>query len=162
MPTLPSHFKISNFASDAGSTVLTSTLVIGGVLVPGAQGRPGLNGDAVGTSLSYPANGPISGHHVMRVDGAGRANYADSSTKAHANLVIGISENAAVDGAPVTVKFSGEMTEPTWNWTPALPVFVGPGGVLTQAAPASGFLLVVGIAVSATSIVVAIKQPIIL
>ena len=112
------------------------------------------------TSLRYVANGAISGHRVIRCDSTGKAAYADSNTTAHANSVIGISTNAAVNGDIVNVQFSGEVEEPSWNWTPNMPVFDGVNGTLTQTSPTQGFSLVVGFAVTPTKIVVGIKQPI--
>lgn len=112
------------------------------------------------TSLRYPANGAISGHRVMRCTSSGKVSYADSGTPSHAHSVIGISTNAAADNETVNVQFSGEVTEPSWNWTPNLPVFNGANGYLTQTPPTTGYSLIVGFALTSTKIVVGIKQPI--
>jgi hypothetical protein len=52
------------------------------------------------------------------------------------------------------------MTEPSWDWTPGLPLYVGPDGILVQSPPASGFIREIGLAVSPTSIVIRHMVPI--
>lgn len=55
----------------------------------------------------------------------------------------------------------GPLVEPSWGWTPGLPVFCGPDGVLTQIVPTSGlWLRQVGAAVSATEITVDLRPPV--
>jgi hypothetical protein len=124
----------------------------------GPQGIPGASGASY---LTYKASGAVSGHRAVRAIGGGLLGYADSNTVAHANSVLGISMNAASNGNDVNVQFSGEMVEPSWNWTPGLPVFCGVQGVLTQTPPSVGFQLVVAVAISATAVIVGIKFPII-
>lgn len=123
-------------------------------------GPPGMRGEA-GTVpvLTYLASGAIGGHRVVCSAGSGSARYADSSTTADAACVLGLSTAAALNGAPVDIQYSGEITEPSWSWTPSLPVFCGLNGLPTQTPPTLGFQLVIGVATSATSIFMAIKQP---
>lgn len=112
-------------------------------------------------SVTFPAGAALGGNRALRL-AAGKAAYADSGAPGHANLVLGISRNAAALNSPVAIQTGGLMTEPSWTWTPDQPVFCGSEGVLTQASPASGFALIVGVAVSATQILIEAKMPILL
>ncbi len=132
------------------------------VLTAGEQGPPGPSFDGTMINkLSMPAQGALSGHRVMRGTGDGHVQYASSADVLDAPVVLGISTGAAADGAPISVQYAGEMIEPSWSWTPGLPIFCGVGGVLTQVNPSTGFSLVVGVASTPTVIVVGIKQPIV-
>lgn len=128
----------------------------------GPQGPPGPVGPSGGAALSRTADQALSGHRVVRATSATGANYADPSILEHRDTVLGITTGAAVSGAAVLVLSAGELAEPSWSWTPGLPIYVGNSGALTQVAPLSGWLLVVGVATSATSMVVRLHPPIVL
>lgn len=131
------------------------------ILDVGQQGPPGPPGEAGGAALSLIAGAALGGHRAVR-SLAGVAVYADCETLADAALVLGITQGAASEGAPVFVQTSGLMTEPSWSWTPDLPVFVGFAGVLTQTPPAIGYRLIVGVATRADQIHIGLKMPIVL
>jgi uncharacterized protein YgbK (DUF1537 family) len=81
----------------------------------------------------------------------GEAVYASNDTLANAQ-VIGIAANAASQGAGVTIKTSGIMTDASWLWTKGT-VFLGTNGQLTQTAPTGGAIVVhVGRALTATTL----------
>lgn len=130
------------------------------VLEIGIQGPPGLNGSSADAPfITFPASGPIGGNRAVRLT-AGLASYASSSVLPDANLVLGISRGAAASGASVQIQTSGIMTEPSWAWTADLPVYCSTNGTLTQLAPASGFSLIMGIALSTTQIHIGAGMPI--
>lgn len=143
--------------ADQVVTVVEDAISLVEAASQGPSGPPGPSGSPY---ITFIADGPLSGQRVVRPTSAGQAGYADSSTPAHANSVLGITTGAASAGAPVFVQLSGLMTEPTWNWLPEQPVFCGLLGALTQSQPTSGFSLVVGVATSPTSLAVGVKQPI--
>ncbi|MBS3025576.1 hypothetical protein [Acidiphilium multivorum] len=87
---------------------------------------------------------------------------ADSGTVAIAGAVMGIAATAAIAGGSLEVQAAGQMEFGGWAWTPGAPVYVGPAGVLTQTPPAAGFLQIVGVAQDATTLVIALGDPIIL
>ena len=123
---------------------------------PGAQGPPGPGG---GTTVARTADVPLSGHRCVyaTTNSAGDgANYADNQTPAHGLRVIGITLHAATAGSEIQVISSGEIEEPTWSWVPDLPIFCGANGTLTQTAPTSGWLKQLGVATSATSMILAL------
>jgi hypothetical protein len=114
------------------------------------QGPQGQTGSV--TFLKYFADGTISGHRVVRATADGKVGYASSANPGDAQLIIGISMNAAADGDTVNVHYIGPITEPSWAWAPNMPVYCGIDGALTQTPPTSGFILIIGAAISATAI----------
>ena len=110
---------------------------------------------------SYTASEAIGGHIVVYQTSSGLA-IASSSSVAHANRILGITNGAVTLGADTPVTLSGELIEPTWTFTEGLPVYLSVNGTLTQIPPVTGFILQMGVAVSPTKIAVSIKLPIIL
>jgi len=113
-----------------------------------------------GTSIWLPALRDLSGHRVVKAVFGG-ADYASSDNAADANTVVGLTVGAAAQGQPIKIQAEGEITEPSWNWVEG-PVFNGINGLLTQTEPSAGYSLIVGIAIDATTILILLKQPIIL
>lgn len=138
------------------------TLVLLEVAKQGPPGPPGAPGQAGVSYVTFLASGPIGGHRVVRAMFARHAQYADHNDVAGASSILGITLHAAEAQAPINVAATGEIFEPSWAWVVDAPIFVGVAGVLTQAPPSTGFQLVVGVATSPTSMLVGIKQPIIL
>jgi hypothetical protein len=119
-----------------------------------ALGAPGSN-----VVLAMTAGETLGGQRVVRTSGA-TAMYANSSTQAHAQAVIGITTGAATSGAAVTVQSEGQMTDPSFSFTAGLPVYLNGNGTMSNTPPSSGFILQVAVAISATTIAINIKQPI--
>lgn len=138
------------------------TVVLLEVAKQGAPGPPGAPGQAGVSYVTFVASGPIGGHRAVRAMFARHAQYADHNDVAGASSILGITLHAAEAKAPINVAASGEIVEPSWAWVVDAPIFVGVAGVLTQAPPSTGFQLIVGVATSPTSMLVSIKQPIIL
>ena len=128
---------------------------------PGEDGAPGAGG-GVSNVMEYVADGALGGHRIVRATTAGKVGYVDPSDPDQAHAALGLTTGAVADGALASVQFAGPITEPSWAWTPNLPVFVGAAGVPTQTPPSSGFHATVGVAVSATSMVIQLKSPIVL
>jgi hypothetical protein len=113
--------------------------------------------------IALTANGSMSGHLGVATDAGGEVVRASSDTAAQALRFAGVSVNAAVDGDPVEVVRFGPIEHVGWTWTPDQPVFLGINGALVQAVPGGAtFVLVVGQALSATRLMVAPQQPIVL
>lgn len=127
--------------------------------LPGPQGAPGPAG---GTSFQGTAAVPLGGHRVVR--GARDAlTYASAADPTHGDDVQGVTLHAAGAGELVNVQGGDEVVEPSWNWIPQEPVYLGLDGLLTQDAPApptAAFVLTIGFASSADSLVVRIEPPI--
>ena len=120
------------------------------------------SGGGVSNVMEYVADGALGGHRIVRATTAGKVGYVDPSDPDQAHAALGLTTGAVADGALASVQFAGPITEPSWAWTPNLPVFIGAAGVPTQTPPSSGFHATVGVAVSATSMVIQLKSPIVL
>jgi hypothetical protein len=116
-----------------------------------------------GVVLRVPAAADLSGHRVL-IYSNGSVGYADNLTASHAYLVIGISQSAAMSGAPVDIYNRAIVTESGWSWTAGQPVFCGANGMLTQVPPAppAQFLLIVGMAIASNQLSIEIQEPIFL
>lgn len=126
-----------------------------------ASGPPGPAGPAGGAELTRAAAQALGGHRVVRALGDGSVNYASADEIAHAELILGVTMEAAAMGASVRVRSAGEISEGSWAWALG-PVFCGLNGVLTQTPPASGFLRQIGFADAADRIIIDLKPAIIL
>lgn len=132
-----------------------------GVKWVSVTGSSGGGGGAQNT-ISYFADGALGGHRVVRATTPGNVGYVDPSDPAQAHAALGLTVGAASGGTAVEVQYAGAMTEPSWSWTANLPIFVGAAGVPTQTPPSVGFHAPIGVAVSATSMVIQIKTPVVL
>ncbi|MEM9968501.1 MAG: hypothetical protein AAF755_10405 [Pseudomonadota bacterium] len=112
-------------------------------------GPPGPAGNA----KTVVAAEPLGGHRAVTVDGY----LADQLTLAR---LAGITKAAGALGALVEYQRDGFMSEPSWNWTPNQPIFVGAFGVLTQTPPVTGSVRRVAWPVSPTEINIDLFIPI--
>lgn len=142
-----------------------STIVSVGMPGPaGVQGPQGIQGPSSAV-VSYNASADLSGHRVVRLDDGQLVSYASSTNAADANFVVGMTLGAATAGSLVQILMSGEITEPSWNWAPNLPIYLGATGLMTQVPPDASkdaFSLVVGFPISPTKAFISIREPIIL
>ncbi len=88
----------------------------------------------------------------------GVARAADSGAIATVSPVAGIATANAPSGKCFVTTF-GDVSSSTWTWTPNQPVFAGAAGALTQTP--SGYPVIVGYAISATTIRVRPEGPLI-
>lgn len=154
----------ANVVSVEGGTTVISTVDTPSILYASEQGPAGIQGQpgpAAGTSFTRPAAANVSGGKAVTLNAAGECLHANGANALMANSVVGISLNGGAAGADITIiTIGGEIEETVWNWQANKPVFLGTDGALTQTAPTSGYLLVVGVAVGPTRMVVKIQQPI--
>lgn len=124
----------------------------------GAQGPPGAQGPsgALAQSLQYPAGEALGGSRAVYLAGDGSFWYADNQD-ASAIAVAGITSGAVSLGETATAQYAGEMVEPSWSWTPEQPVYLGASGQLTQTPPPSGTVVELGVALTATKMLVRIQ-----
>lgn len=131
-----------------------------------AQGFTGTEAEWLATlvgassSILLPAGVAISGHRAVMINASGELVYPSLSEATHGAQIIGLTEAATPLGAQAAVRFSGAAVEPSWGWARG-PVFVGDNGVLTQVPPAGAWVRQIGVAFSATKIIVNL-QPVIL
>ena len=133
------------------------------VVLGAEQGPAGPPGAAGGETSTYVANGAVSGHVVVAETAAGTVVPASADNAAHALRVAGVSTNAAADGGDVTVRRQRALTHGGWAFTPGQPVYLGLAGALVQAVPGTAvFIQVVGVALTSTSLLVAIQPPVLI
>lgn len=135
----------------------------------GPQGPKGDKGDAgdSNTVVTMVAGSALGGHRIVAQSPSANDTviYADASNSAHANLVFGMTLNAASEGGNIDVAVTGEFSEPSWTWSLGQPIFLGLNGTLTQTIPTSSvadFSLVVGFPITPTKMFVNIREPIFL
>ena len=134
----------------------STTLILG-------VGVPGQKGDAGSSVATYTAASAVSGHVIVTVNSSGQAIPADPTNLAHSAAILGITQNAASGGGSLNVQNSGYMSHSGWNFTPQQPVFLGTMGAISQTVPSGAlFSKAVGVAVSATSMVISLQPAIIL
>jgi hypothetical protein len=129
---------------------------------PGVEGPRGVPG---GASLDRVSAVDLSGHRAVYVNNTGSVDYASNTLVSNAPRVIGMTSGASSTGLPSNIVTAGETSEPSWNWSLDLPIYLGADGFLTQVVPAlplAKFLLVMGFPISATTIFIHIGNPIFL
>jgi hypothetical protein len=119
------------------------------------------NIDGIGQLTSKPAGEDLGQGKIVAVSGNTFV-LADNDVIAHVNAIVGITLSATLTGNTAQVLQIGKVTNNTWSWTPDQPLFVGSNGDMTQTPPATGFVQVVGVAVTATEINFEIKTPVVL
>lgn len=129
----------------------------------GTQGPPGPQGprgEAGSVFIPMIAGENIGGNRVVKtVDD--KAFYASRSA-GEGGDIIGISVSVASINLPIDIASSGTMVEQGWNWTPNMELYLDENGLMTQIAPTTGTLIVVGIAMTDKKININISNPIIL
>ncbi len=138
------QMSMSNAGSDVGGVVLPPLVV-----------------ETAGQTITGTAAVAVSGYLAVSASSAGLS-PADSTNAAIAGSVIGVATNGANVGGSVTVQAQGPVTFNGWSWIAGEPVFVGAGGVLTQVAPSVGFSQVIGVAETATTLIVDLSSPVLL
>jgi len=106
--------------------------------------------------VQLPTAIALGGQRVV-ASGAGGLIYADNSILAHSDRVVGVTRGAVTSPALAEVITSGLLTDSAFNWAFPAPIYLGQNGVLTQTLPAfptAQFFKAIGVAVSATTIVI--------
>lgn len=146
-----------------GLTVYVSSEVTNYQLQGGVTNSHWVNiGSSTSTSTDVikVADVDLSGHRVVVTTAMG-VNYADNTEVSHVDLVLGVTNSAVLSGGSVIITISGELTEPSWSWSLGK-VYVGQNGMLTQTLPLSGFIQIIGVATSPTTLLIAPKVPILI
>lgn len=115
-----------------------------------------------GSTITATAGAAIGGHRAVVLDAAGAAFYADNTNPDHLVRFYGITTNAASLGGSLSIVQTGVVVEPSWAWTAFMPVYLGTTGLLTQTPPATGFVQIVGAALSATTLFINQRDPVVI
>lgn len=97
----------------------------------------------------------IGGHRVVTISGA----YADCGNPDSGNSIAGVSLQAVAAGQQAEAQYLGVIEELSWNFMPGKPVYLGHAGLLTQTPPDSGIIVEIGRAITATTLLINIQQP---
>jgi hypothetical protein len=124
----------------------------------GPQGIQGLPGSGGSGFMSLNAGENLNATLPIVIDGLNNAFLADNTNPAHLGRVTGVSLSSALITAAISVAQIGKIANNSWTWS-AGPIYVG-AGALTQTIPASGFIQIVAIALSATEIIINVQLPI--
>lgn len=159
MGTRPQGWGMSlNFGDCSASVVGMPGVMSGSFAVSSgdcgaaAVGVPGPStggGSASTLTVTGTAAQALSGHSAVYRRSDGLIDYASADNLACMNESIWVTTGAAAMGDDVTAVTFGEMSEPSWSWSPGVPIFLGVGGALTQTPPTepvAGFLAVLGYA----------------
>ena len=122
---------------------ITLTAAPTGIVTIAANGAGTFQSTAVGN---------IASNTVVAATAGGVMNPS-LATSTEVPAIVGIAFTSATSGNPITVMTAGQITEALWSWTPGEPIYCGlTGGTLTQTAPSVDAVVVVGVALSATTI----------
>ncbi len=151
---------------DGEFDVLVAVQEVVDVVLAAQQGPAGPAGPAgISTDIVRTAAITLGGHRIVSANAAGQLVYADNSDMGTMRSVIGMTLGAALAGEDATVRWAGEVEEPSWSWTANQAVYLGKNGLLTQNVPTiadSVFLQVVGYPITATRLLLTFREPILL
>ncbi len=146
-----------------------TTLELGGIKVGSglsidSAGVLSTTAASSGNILSKIAGAALGGHRIVYIDSAGKAQYASNQILSDSVRTLGMTLGAAILDAAIDIQTFGEITESSWTWTLGQSIYLGVDGLLTQTPPTSPALFqrVVGFPLSATSIFLSMRDPIVL
>lgn len=126
----------------------------------GPPGPPGMPGPASGQALQRTAAEILSALRGVYELPSGQVALADSSQEDHVFSLLGVTLTAADAGQPVNVQRAGVIDDAGWSWTPGQRVYLGQGGALVQQPPEAGFDVLIGMALTATRLLLNLQDPI--
>ncbi|UBB15412.1 capsid cement protein [Comamonas odontotermitis] len=130
------------------------------VVAAGEQGPPGIPGPAGGQVLERTAGEQLSALRAVFEGAAGRVWLADATEAGEVFTLLGVTTTAAEANQQVLVQRLGSIDDAAWGWTPGVRVYLGAAGQLTQTSPATGFDVLIGVALSPTRLLLNIQDPI--
>ena len=131
------------------------------VVAPGGQGPAGgqgIPGPAGGSAIQREAGEQLSAL-LLVYEEDNKVYRLLPDDDEHVFQALGLTMTAADLGEVLNVQRSGPINDSSWTWTPG-PVWLGASGNLTQTPPTGGNDLMVGVALSATRILLDLQQPI--
>lgn len=126
--------------------------------IRGLQGNTGQAGGSVTQTTAYALNG----HRAVSPNDAGLVEYADCDDITLLSRPVWLTTDAWGDGVVATLVSDGPVTEPSWSWTPGVPIFLSEAGALSQTiSPSAVFIRALAEVVSPTSILFRPAMPIV-
>ena len=112
-------------------------------------------------TTNYVAGEDISRGNVIYYHADGKVYLADSSLRECALLIVGLADTTVLAGSSVHVVSYGHFSDSSFAFAPTGVVLVGREGLLSQGIPSeSTFSKVMGVAVTATTIMLLQEEPI--
>ncbi len=105
--------------------------------------------DEIHSANAYPLSGQRAVIYDSFTDGW---IYADRTNPAHMNAAIAITLGAIDLSYAGFGRYKGIIVEPSWNWPAPCSIWLDANGYLTSVAPTSGFLKLLGQAISSTKV----------
>ncbi|CAM4266355.1 hypothetical protein COAQ111491_14045 [Comamonas aquatilis] len=130
------------------------------LLTEAKQGPPGIPGPAGGQVLQRMAGMDISALLVVYEDLNGAVWPADPDVERDVLALLGVTVSAAVGGQPINVQRLGHIDDAAWQLQLGKRVFLARQGRLTQQPPEAGYDVLIGVALSATRLLLNIQDPI--
>lgn len=130
--------------------------------MPHAQRIPYNLSELADAITQAPASASLSALRAVILADSGQLAYASSNNQSHAFCFAGVLPYSASQGDTAIAYRMGEIADAAWSWVRGSPVFLGVNGFLTQTAPTTGFLLVVGTPKSTNTLVIQPSDPIFL
>lgn len=154
--------EIQILAQQPDDSVLVDEVEVVDVISVAEQGPPGPQGPigpAGGAAFIRQTSAPLSALLIVWEDEQGVVRPLDCNDEDHIDLMCGITLTAASGPGSVSVQCLGPVDDDNWNWSPGR-VYLGANGSLTQTPPSGGFDVLVGVAVSATRVLLSLTDPI--
>lgn len=126
----------------------------------GPPGPPGIPGPAGGQVLQRTAGMDTSALLVVYEDLNGAVWPADPDVERDVLALLGVTVSAAVGGQPINVQRLGHIDDAAWQLQPGKRVFLGRQSRLTQEPPQAGYDVLIGVALSATRLLLNFQDPI--
>ena len=123
-------------------------------------GLRGPQGEMGSLNYGVVAAEVIGGHRAVLASGL----YAKSNGTFAQALCVGISSGAAAIGENIEVQPNGKIIDMVgWSWSVGGLIYLGSAGTLRQSVPSAGeWYVVLGVALSATAMVINIQNPVLL
>lgn len=118
--------------------------------------------DAFGTTMGrFTAGaGGVPAFRVVYIATDGTIRSASCYNLSHMCRIVGMTIEDIPEGQTGLVYRIGAVENPNWSLSPGDVYFLGDGGEITRTKPTSGFVLVVGVAESATRLAISIGIPV--
>lgn len=107
----------------------------------------------------FVGSGGVNGFQVVYLASDSTARPADGTNQTHAGKVIGLAAAAQLEGVPAAIQLAGEIENPVWHLTPGEVYFLVAGGEISMTPPESGFVQKIGVAKTATVLVISLGEP---
>lgn len=116
------------------------------------EGGGGVGGDADRILTTAVAGETLSGHRLVNPRPNGSIMYANPASLTYLHAPIWMTLGAIMLGEEADVLAYGPAEEDSWAWTPG-PLFLGASGTIVSTPPAGAYMVQVGYATTAQSLV---------